>query len=75
VSWIFHAVVQDGFLDLVADSVRVGIPRSRNSIKLALCAVDLEVPSDLVELLAGVSDDLAGFADVFQFVCQLQGNV
>jgi hypothetical protein len=61
----------DGLLDFLTDAVGMRTAGTRQSIQEPIAAVHLVVPSDFVELLAGISHYLAGLADVSEFRGQL----
>jgi len=67
-----QAMSEDSFLDLVGDAVRVRPLGSRESVEQAFSSAGLVVAMDLIELLAGVAHDLAGFAAVAQLGGKLQ---
>jgi len=69
-SGVIQAVIENGFLDLFADSVRVRSLGAWQFVQKALGAKDLVVTADLVELLAGVTHHLAGLADVLKILRQ-----
>jgi len=59
-----QAVIEDRLLDLFGHPVGMRWPRAGDLVEQAFGAIDLEVPADLVELLAAVAPHPAGLADV-----------
>jgi len=67
-----EAVLEDGVLDLLGESVGMGFSGARKPVDEAFGAEGLEVAADLVELLSGVSHELAGLGYVVEFVGQFK---
>ena len=74
VAGVLHRVGQDRFLDLARHPVWMRTAGSRKTVQQTLRAVRLEVPADLVELLARVAHHLARPADVVEFLRQCQAT-
>ena len=73
---MLQCVGQDGLFDRRRNVVRVRPLRRRQPIVLAVGSVQLEIPPDLVELLAAVADDPASLREVAKFVGELlQGQL
>jgi hypothetical protein len=62
-----EGVLEDGVLNVLGQAVGMGFLGTGQAVEQALGAEGLEVPSDLVELLAGVTHDLAGLGYVVEF--------
>ena len=67
-----EAVLEDCVLDLLGESVGMGFSGARKPVDEAFGAEGLEVAADLVELLSGVSHELAGLGYVVEFVGQFK---
>jgi hypothetical protein len=65
-------VIEDGLLDLGRDPVGVRPLGAGQAINEPVSTVGLVIAADLVELLAAIAHQLAGAADVFQVLGELQ---
>ena len=65
-------VLQDGVFGGFGDAVWVRIARPRESIEKTFGAVGLEIATNLVELLPGVSHDFAGFGNVVEILGEFE---
>ena len=61
-----QAVGEDGVLDLLGQAVGMGFLGAGEAVEEAFCTEGLEVAADLVELLPGVSHNLAGLGNVVE---------
>ncbi len=64
-------VIEDGLLNLGSDPVGMSPFTAGQFVEQALGAIGLVVAPDFVKLLAAVSDELAGFADVIELFGEL----
>ena len=67
-----EAVLEDCVLDLLGESVGMGVSGARKPVDEAFGAEGLKVAADLVELLSGVSHELAGLGYIVEFVGQFE---
>jgi hypothetical protein len=65
-------MVEDGLLDLGGNAVGMRATRARKAVHQTIGAIGLEVAADLVELLAAVTHELAGFGDVAEVGCEVE---
>jgi len=69
---VLQAVVEEDLFKFLGEPAGVGIAGTPDFIQEGLGAHGLEVPSDLVELLAGIPHDLAGLGDVVEVGSEFQ---
>ena len=72
VTGVGQAVVEDGLLDVLADPLGMRVAGTGDPVEQAVGTVGLEVAPDLIELLAAVADDAAGFTDVAKLAGKLE---
>ncbi len=69
--WSGEGVIEDGLLNLGSDPVGMRPFAAGEFVEQALSPIGLVVTANLVELLAAVADELAGFADVIELFGEL----
>ncbi len=69
--WSGERVIEDGLLNLGSDPVGMSAFTAGEFVEQALGAIGLVVTANLVELLAAVADELAGFSDVIELFGEL----
>lgn len=69
--WSGEGVIEDGLFNLGRNPIRMSPFAARQFVEQALDTIGLVITADLVELLAAVADELAGFADVIELFGEL----
>jgi len=69
---VLKTVVEENLLQYLGKSTKMRIAGAANLVEESFGAEGLEVSADLVELLAGIAHDLAGFGDVVEVGSELQ---
>ncbi len=69
--WSGEGVIEDGLFNLGSDPIGMSPFTAGEFVEQALGAIGLVVTANLIELLAAVADELAGFADVIELFGEL----